>query len=211
MRGKAAIKKVSIPELESNRWMRCMKCLAAVLCSEEEEKGEEEGGSLSSFCFISADAVTQLSRQAPCSHVSINFERISNFTSLILSCQSAQSLPAEAGGTWPASSQHNICCYLIETILLRDAGQRRGDRSCRSKIEHGRKQGRLKHCGAVVDLQNPAVPHRPFLIFIPATGIEGMLFLAVSLVQTFPDINRWLYFCKTRQSATFHMQSPSVL
>lgn len=64
-------------------------------------------------------------------------------SSLVLLCgceQSAQSLPAEADGTWPASSQHNICCYLIETILLRDAEQSRGDHSCRSKIEHGRKK-----------------------------------------------------------------------
>lgn len=36
----------------------CVKRLAAVLCS-EEEKGEEEGGSVSS-CFVSANAVTQL-------------------------------------------------------------------------------------------------------------------------------------------------------
>lgn len=58
--------------------------------------------------------------------------------------QSAQSLPAEADGNWPASSQHNICCYLIESIPLREAGWNGRDSSCRRKIEGGRKQDRLK-------------------------------------------------------------------
>lgn len=39
----------------------CVKCSAAVLCSEEEEKEEEEGGSVS-CCFVSTNAVTQLNQ-----------------------------------------------------------------------------------------------------------------------------------------------------
>lgn len=129
---------------------------------------------------------------------------------LLCGCeQSAQSLPAEADGTWPASSQHNICCYLIETILLRDAGQSRGDHSCGSKIEHGRKQGRLNT--EQLGIFRTQLSHMGIFLFLFLQLIsQGMLFLEVFLVQTLPDINRWLYFCKTRQGSWRLVRARSI-
>lgn len=108
-----------------------------------------------------------------------------------------------------------ICCYLIETVLLRDTGESQGDHSCRSKIEHGRKQGRLKHWTAV-HLLNPAVPHRPFLIYSSNWHHRACFFYKSLLFKPFQILTEavflqneaeFLEICK----GTFHMQSSSVL
>lgn len=40
------------------------------------------------------------------------------------------SLPTEADGNWPASSHHHIGCYVVESFLLREAGQNSRESSC---------------------------------------------------------------------------------
>lgn len=76
----------------------------------------------------------------------MNRRYLSNSLVLFSGCeQSAQSLPTEAGGNWPTSSQHNICCYLIENILLREAGWNSRDSGWRREIGAGRKQDRLQY------------------------------------------------------------------
>lgn len=75
--------------------------------------------------------------------------------------QSALSLPTEADGNWPASSQCYIRCYLVGSFLLR--GKTEQQREQLWLKEGGRKQDSFK-CWTALDFKNPLVLHRPILI-----------------------------------------------
>lgn len=101
-----------------------------------------------------------------------------------------------------------ICCYLIETVLLRDTGESHGDHSCRSKIEHGRKQGRLKHWTAV-HLLNPAVPHRPFLIYSSNWHHRACFFYKSLLFKPFQILTEAV-FLQNEQSSWWFVRAHSI-